>query len=136
MFLSRTFQMGPKSLSSSLRLASSPHLHSLLTFNMDLRIIHLYRQYLQQLDELSFPPPTVLIEPSVQNEIFQNFFDSSNGQPLPPLQYQRRVLKEITDRILSAIRDPDEDVCFSLWLVLFRTLPTDTVSSFLQFCSA
>jgi hypothetical protein len=82
---------------------------------MDLRIVRLYWQYLQQLDELSYPPAAVLLEPSIQNEISYRFFDSSNGEHLPPLSYQRRALKDITERILSAITDPDEDVCFSLW---------------------
>ena len=82
---------------------------------MDLRIVRLYRQYLQQLDGLSYPLAAVLLEPSIQNEISYRFFDSSNGEHLPPLSYQRRALKDITDRILSAITDPDEDVCFSLW---------------------
>ena len=82
---------------------------------MDLRIVCLYRQYFQQLDKLSYPSAAVLLEPSIQNEISYKFFDSSNGEHLPPLSYQRRALKDITDRILSAIMDPDEDVCFSLW---------------------
>lgn len=82
---------------------------------MDLRIVCLYRQYFQQLDKLSYPSAAVLLEPSIQNEISYRFFDSSNGEHLPPLSYQRRALKDITDRILSAIMDPDEDVCFSLW---------------------
>lgn len=77
--------------------------------------MHLYRQYLQQFDELSYPPAAVLLEPSIQNEISHKFFDLSNGDHLPPIRYQRRVLKDIIDRILSAIMDPDEDVCFSLW---------------------
>jgi hypothetical protein len=77
--------------------------------------VRFYRQYLQQLGELSYPPAAVLLEPSIQNEISYKFFDSSNGEDLPPLRYQRRVLKDIIDRILSAITDPDEDVCFSRW---------------------
>jgi hypothetical protein len=104
---------------------------------MDLRVVHLYRQYLQQLVQLSYPPATVLLELSIQNEIAYRFFDSSNGQHLPPFSYQRRVLKEITDQILSAIQDPNEDVCFSFWpaprtfltcsrfLFLFHFVPPD-----------
>src|SRR5437762_2103091 len=79
---------------------------------MDIRIVHFYRQYLQQLDEISYPAATVLLEPAIQDEIFCNFFDASNRQYLPPVSYQRRVLKEITTRVLSAIQDPNEDVCF------------------------
>lgn len=78
---------------------------------MDRRIVHFYRQYLQQLDELSYPPPGVLLEPSLQDEICTSFFDSLNDQHLPPLNYQRRVLKEITSRILAAIQGSDQDVC-------------------------
>lgn len=89
-----------------------------LALVMDIRIVRLYRQYLQQLDELSYPLATVLLEPPIQNEISCGFFDSSNIQHLPPLGYQKRVLKNITDRILSAIQDPNEDVCFS-WPCFF-----------------
>ena len=80
---------------------------------MDVKVAHLYRQYLQQLDRLWYPSSGVLLEPSIQNEISYNFFDSSNGQHLPPHSYQRRILKEITDQIISAIKDPNEDVWFS-----------------------
>jgi hypothetical protein len=79
---------------------------------MDIKIVHFYRQYLQQLDEISYPAATVLLEPAIQDEISCSFFDASNGQYLPPVSYQRRVLKEIMNCILSAIQDPNEDVCF------------------------
>jgi hypothetical protein len=102
---------------------------------MDIRIVHLYRQYLQQLDEISYPPATVLLEPAIQNEISCGFFDSSNGQHLPPLSYQKRVLKNIMDRILSAIQDPSEDVCSSFWPAFPRAHPPD-VLSYLSFIFA
>jgi hypothetical protein len=106
---------------------------SRLTLIMDARIVNLHRQYLQQLDELSYPTATVLLEPSIQNEISYEFFDSSNGQHLPSLSYQRRVLKNITDRILSAIQDPNEDVCFSFWPVFFVLFVVTSFPVYLSF---
>ena len=69
------------------------------------------RQYLQQLDSLTYPPPEVLLEPLVQEELSKMFFNDAENPYLPPLSYQRRVLKTLTDRIISSIKDPEEDVC-------------------------
>lgn len=80
---------------------------------MDFRIVKFYRQYLQQLDHPAFPPPDVLLEPAIQEQISYRMFDDSNRTPLPPLSYQRRILKVLTEMIESAVEDPDGDVCFS-----------------------
>jgi protein-lysine N-methyltransferase EEF2KMT len=77
---------------------------------MDPALTQFYRQYLQQIHELSYPAPKVLLQPYAQEQIFHYMFDGSHGSPLPPVNYQRRVLKTILDKIESAIQDPDEDV--------------------------
>ena len=87
---------------------------------MDARIDIFYRQYLQQVapEKLSFPPDNVLLEPMVQYQIHRYMFttewifgfDRPSGIYLPPANYQKRVLKQLTRRIEGAIRDPDEDV--------------------------
>lgn len=93
---------------------------------MDARIAIFYRQYLQQvrLEELSFPPVSVLVEPLIQFQMMRYMFtthllfpsDVGTGIFLPPASYQKRVLRELTRRILeAATRSPDEDVghfCF------------------------
>ncbi|ERF68810.1 hypothetical protein EPUS_06254 [Endocarpon pusillum Z07020] len=47
----------------------------------------------------------------VQSQIYRYMFTTSGifGFYLPPANYQRRVLKQLTRRIEGAIRDPDED---------------------------
>ena len=80
---------------------------------MDTRIVKFYRQYLQQLDHPAYPPADVLIEPAIQEQISSVMFDGTHRAHLPPLSYQRRILKTLTEAIESAIKDPDEDVCSS-----------------------
>lgn len=80
---------------------------------MDPRIVPFYRQYLQQLNEPAYPPANVLIEPAIQEQVSSTMFDGTHGAHLPPLSYQRRILKTLTEAIESAIKDPDEDVCIS-----------------------
>jgi len=77
---------------------------------MDQRIVQFYRQYLQQVDHLSFPPPDVLLEPRVQEQISQAMFDESRTSHLPPPRYRKRVLRRLTEQIIAAIKDPDEEV--------------------------
>jgi hypothetical protein len=87
---------------------------------MDTRIEVFHRQYLQQVapEKLSFPPDNVLLEPMVQYQIHRHMFttdwmfaiEKNSGTYLPPANYQKRVLKQLTRRIEAAIRNPDEDV--------------------------
>ena len=77
----------------------------------DARLALFRRQYLQQLDNLIYPPPEVLLEPLVQEELSKRFFDDAENPYLPPLSYQKRVLKTLTDTITSSIKDPEEEVC-------------------------
>lgn len=74
---------------------------------MDTLLIHFHRQYLQQIQNLTYPPPRLLIHPDIQDQLYKYFF---NGPLLPSPTYQRKVLKELIKRIESAISDPNEDV--------------------------
>lgn len=78
--------------------------------DVDPALLRFYRQYLQQVNEPCFPPAKTLLNSYVQDQIYRNMFDPSLSN-IPPVSYRKRILKTITDRIESAIRDPDEDVC-------------------------
>ena len=74
---------------------------------MDPSLVQVYRQYMQQVSNLTFPPGKYLLDPNVQNQIYKHFFD---GPLKGPHMYQRKVLKQIISLIERAIVDPDEDV--------------------------
>lgn len=76
---------------------------------MDPSLTQFYRQYLQQVNEPVFPTGKTLLNPYVQEQVYHYMFDPSQTN-LPPVRYRRRILKTITERIESAIEDPDEDV--------------------------
>ena len=65
---------------------------------------------MQQLNTLAFPDAEVLLDPAIQEQISNSFFDDGKAQHLPPLSYQRRVLKTLTDTLEKSIKDPNEDV--------------------------
>lgn len=71
----------------------------------DPQLILFYRQYLQQIRNLTYPPEKLLLEPDVQNQIYKHFFD---GPLKGPPNYQRKVLKKIIDLIERAI--PEDNV--------------------------
>lgn len=77
---------------------------------MDPLLVRFYRQYMQQIPNLTFPPPKLLLEPDVQDQVYRHFFD---GLPRCPPVYQRRVLKQIIPLIERAMNDSDEDVILS-----------------------
>lgn len=87
---------------------------------MDNRIQIFYRQYLQQVDveKLSFPEDSVLLQPGIQTQMFHSMFKSHfmfpsevhTGVYLPTQSYQKRFLKELIRRLEAAIRNPDQDV--------------------------
>jgi hypothetical protein len=87
---------------------------------MDKRISIFYRQYLQQIqvEKLSFPPDSVLLDPAIQSQMFRYMFthhlmfpsSEDSAAFLPPASYQKRVLKELTRRLEAAIRNPDDEV--------------------------
>lgn len=78
---------------------------------MDSLLVHFYRQYVQQVQNLIYPPAQLLIHPDVQEQVYRHFFD---GPLKGPPEYQRKVLKRVIDLIESQIKDPDQDVCCSL----------------------
>lgn len=76
------------------------------------RHIHtLSKQYFQLVDvpQLSIPPNNVLIQPAVQEALYEHMFNESLT-PLPPTTYRSRVLKLLLARIEEGITDPEEDV--------------------------
>jgi hypothetical protein len=87
---------------------------------MDPRVRVFYRQYLQEVEveKLSFPSDAVLLDPMIQSQLHQHMFTCHLLYPsedegdlfLPRIEYQKRVLKELTKRLEAAIRKPDEDV--------------------------
>jgi len=87
---------------------------------MDSRVRVLYRQYLQEVEveKLSFPSDTVLLDPRIQSQLHQYMFtchllypsEDAGNLFLPRINYQKRVLKELTKRLEAAIRNPGEDV--------------------------
>lgn len=77
---------------------------------MDPLLVRFYRQYVQQIPNLTFPPAKLLLEPDIQDQIYRHFFHgTSNSHPA----YERRVLKSIISLIERAMHDPDEDVILS-----------------------
>jgi hypothetical protein len=76
----------------------------------DPAMIRFYRQYMQQIKELNYPPGVLLINPDVQDCLHKYFFDEAVTLYLPPAQYQARVLRRLISNIEKACNDPDEDV--------------------------
>lgn len=68
-------------------------------------------QYFQLVDpsNLALPPGNVLVQPAVQQALYEHMFDETLT-PLPPTTYRTRVLKQILARIEESITDPEEDV--------------------------
>ena len=88
---------------SSLFIMTSPVLHQ-----VDL----LARQFHEQVDPnlLPLPQGRDIVHPAVQSAIYAHMFDETSVWPIPPVNYQTRVLKRILSRIEEAISDPEEDV--------------------------
>jgi hypothetical protein len=73
-------------------------------------VIKFYRQYMQQINELTYPLGALLMNPDVQHCLYKYFFDESQNSYLPPARYQTRVLRRIIQDIEKSMQDPDEDV--------------------------
>jgi hypothetical protein len=73
-------------------------------------VVKFYRQYMQQINELSYPPGSLLLTPDVQTCLFKYFFDASQNKFLPPPRYQTKVLRHVIREIEKSIKDPEEDV--------------------------
>ncbi|KAJ9616370.1 hypothetical protein H2200_000088 [Cladophialophora chaetospira] len=72
-------------------------------------VVKFYRQYMQQINELSHPPGSLLITPDVQSCLYKYFFDESQNAFLPPPRYQVKVLRHIILEIEKSMKDPEED---------------------------
>lgn len=78
---------------------------------MDPSLVQFHRQYMQQVQNPTYPPGKYLVDPNVQNQLYKHFFD---GPLRGPHMYQRKVLKQIISLIEGAINDADEEVGLSL----------------------
>ncbi|KIW34997.1 uncharacterized protein PV07_01724 [Cladophialophora immunda] len=68
-----------------------------------------YRQYMQQINDLTYPPGALLVNPDVQDCLYRYFFDSSQNKYLPPPRYQGRILRRLIEEIEDSCKDPEED---------------------------
>ena len=73
-------------------------------------VIKFYRQYMQQINDVAYPPGSLLMNPDVQDCLYRYFFDASRNKFLPPPRYQARILKRLIQEIENSCKDPDEDV--------------------------
>lgn len=71
----------------------------------------LVAQYFQlvEVPRLAIPNGRELINPATQHAVYDRMFDACLW-PLPPVNYQTRVLKMILSRLEESISDPEEDV--------------------------
>lgn len=73
-------------------------------------VVRFYRQYMQQINELNYPPGSLLLCSDVQTCLYKYFFDPSQNKFLPPPRYQTRVLRHVIEEVEKSIKDPEEDV--------------------------
>jgi protein-lysine N-methyltransferase EEF2KMT len=74
-------------------------------------VVKFYRQYMQQIHELTYPPGYLLVNPDIQCCLHKYFFDATQNKFLPPPRYQARVLRRVIEEIEKSMIDPEEDVC-------------------------
>ncbi|CAI7649257.1 unnamed protein product [Penicillium manginii] len=100
----------------------------------------LRKQYFQLVDvpKLSIPPNNVLIQPAVQEALYEQMFNEALT-PLPPPTYRSRVLKLLLTRMEDGILNPEEDEILDplmeSWANLLTTpkpSPLDTVQQVSQ----
>jgi hypothetical protein len=73
-------------------------------------VVKFYRQYMQQINDVTYPSGALLVNPDVQECLYRYFFDASRNKYLPPPKYQSRILKHIISEIEKACKNPEEDV--------------------------
>ena len=83
-------------------------------------VVKFFRQYMQQINDVTYPPGPLLLNQDVQDCLYRYFFDSSRNPFLPPARYQSRILKHVIQEIEKSCKDSDEDVGL-LWLVPWNT---------------
>jgi len=74
------------------------------------------RQYLQLEPVLTFPSPSLLRLPAVQEAIYNSAIADDAIQYGPPMRYQVKTLKELVSRIEASIDDWDQYVSGSIAL--------------------
>ncbi|KAJ5109740.1 hypothetical protein N7532_002385 [Penicillium argentinense] len=97
-------------MSRSVFITATSYPRVILAATMVESIRMLARQYFQLVDppQLAIPPNNILIQPTVQEALYEHMFNESLT-PLPPAPYRARVLKLLLSRIEEAITDPEED---------------------------
>ena len=73
-------------------------------------VVKFYRQYMQQISEVNYPPGSLLVKPDVQECLYRYFFDQSQNKFLPSPRYQAKVLRRLIEDIEKSCKDPEEDV--------------------------
>lgn len=81
-------------------------------------MVKFYRQYMQVINDVNYPPGSLLVNQDVQDCLFKYFFDVKQNKFLPPVRYQARILKHIIQEIERSCKDPEEDVGFYILLRL------------------
>jgi protein-lysine N-methyltransferase EEF2KMT len=74
------------------------------------------RQYLQLQLNLDFPDDNCLRNDAFQQSLYSRLFSEAGIKNAPPVRYQLRVLKKLTERIEQSIQDWEEEVC-CLWII-------------------
>ncbi|KIX07694.1 uncharacterized protein Z518_02348 [Rhinocladiella mackenziei CBS 650.93] len=72
-------------------------------------VVKFYRQYMQQINDVTFPPGALLVKPDVQDCLYKYFFDASQNEFLPPARYQAKILRRLIQDIEKSCKDPEED---------------------------
>lgn len=73
-------------------------------------VVKFYRQYMQQINDATYPPGPLLVNQDVQDCLYRYFFDASHSPFLPPSRYQAKILKRLIEEIEKSCKDPEEDV--------------------------
>ena len=73
-------------------------------------VVIFHRQYMQQINELTYPPGDLLINSDVQSCLYKYFFDVTQNEFLPPPRYQAKVLRRVIGEIEKSMQDPEEAV--------------------------
>ncbi|EXJ53624.1 uncharacterized protein A1O5_13075 [Cladophialophora psammophila CBS 110553] len=72
-------------------------------------VIKFYRQYMQQINDVTYPPGGLLVNPDVQDCLYRYFFDPGRNKYLPPPRYQSRILRRLIEEIENACKNPEQD---------------------------
>lgn len=73
-------------------------------------VVKFYRQYMQQISDVTYPPGALLVNPDVQDCLYRYFFDVAQNKFLPPARYQAKILRRLIEEIEKSCKDPEQDV--------------------------